>query len=65
MNAHAVTYPALQRRLITQRRSRALFLVRSTQQVRTRTLVLTEVARAVIAAASLVAWCASLLLIAG
>jgi hypothetical protein len=25
MNAHAVTYPALQRRLITHRRQRALF----------------------------------------
>ena len=65
MNAHAITYPSLQRRLITQRRSRALFLVRTTQQVRTRTLLLTEIARAIIAATSLAAWCASLLLIAG
>jgi hypothetical protein len=65
MNAHAVTYPSLQRRLITQRRARALFLVRTTQQVRTRRLLLVEVARAVVALAALVAWCGSLLLIAG
>jgi hypothetical protein len=65
MNAHAITYPSLQRRLITQRRSRALFLVRNTQQVNTRTLYLTEITRAIIAATSLIAWCASLLLIAG
>lgn len=65
MNAHAVTYPSLQRRLITQRRSRALFLVRTTQQVRTRKLLLTEVARAVVAGVALAAWCCSLLLIAG
>jgi hypothetical protein len=65
MNAHAVTYPSLQRRLITQRRARALFVVRTTQQVRTRRLLLVEVARAVVALAALVAWCGSLLLIAG
>jgi hypothetical protein len=65
MNADAVTYPSLQRRLITQRRARALFLVRTTQQVRTRRLLLVEVARAVVALAALVAWCGSLLLIAG
>ena len=65
MHAHAVTYPSLQRRLITQRRQRALFLVRATQQVRTKRLLLTEIARAAIAALALVAWSASLLLIAG
>ena len=65
MNAHAVTYPSLQRRLITQRRSRALFLVQNTQQVSTRTLILTEVTRAIVAATSVAVWCASLLLIAG
>jgi hypothetical protein len=65
MHAHAVTYPSLQRRLITQRRQRALFLVRTTQQVRTKRLLLTEIVRAAIAALALVAWSASLLLIAG
>lgn len=64
-STHALTYPSLQRRLITQRRSRALFLVRSTQQVKTRRLLIAEVARAAVAAAALGAWCFSLLLIAG
>jgi len=65
MNAHAVAHPSLQRRLITQRRSRALFLVRTTQQMRTRRLLAVEIARAVVAAIALAAWCCSLLLIAG
>jgi hypothetical protein len=65
MNAHAVTYPSLQRRLITQRRTRALFLVQTTQHVRTRKLYLTEVVRAAVAGLALTAWCISLLLIAG
>jgi hypothetical protein len=65
MNAHAVTYPALQRRLIAQRRQRALFLVRTTQHMRTKRLLLVEAARAAVAALALVAWSVSLLLIAG
>jgi hypothetical protein len=65
MHAHAVTYPSLQRRLITQRRQRALFLVRTTQHVKTKRLLVTEIARAAIATLALVAWSASLLLIAG
>jgi hypothetical protein len=65
MHAHAVTYPSLQRRLITQRRQRALFLVRTTQQVRTKRLLLTEIVRAAVATLALVAWSLSLLLIAG
>ena len=65
MNAHAVTYPALQRRLITHRRQRALFLVRTTQHVKTRRLMLREIARAAVAAFALVAWSVSLLLVAG
>jgi hypothetical protein len=65
MNAHAVTYPSLQRRLLTQRRTRALFLVRTTQQVKTRALLLTEIARAAVALVALSAWCVSLLLVAG
>ena len=63
MNAHVVTYPALQRRLISDRRSRALFLSRNTQHVRSHTAV--EIARAAAALLALVSWCASLLLIAG
>jgi hypothetical protein len=63
MNAHAVTYPSLQRRLITQRRTRAFFLVRTTQQVKTRKLYLIELARAAVALAAVAAWCISLLLI--
>ena len=65
MNAHAVTYPSLQRRLSTQRRTRALFLVQTTQHVKTRQRYLTEVVRAAAAALALSAWCISLLLIAG
>ena len=65
MNAHAVTYPALQRRLITERRQRALFLVRTTQHVKTKHLILREAARAAVATLALVAWSLSLLLIGG
>ena len=65
MNAHAVTYPSLQRRIITERRQRALFLVRTTQHMKTKRLVFTEIARAAIATIALVAWSLSLLLIAG
>jgi hypothetical protein len=64
MDTHALTYPALQRRLISTRRSRALFLPRTTQHVRSRG-VLVEVARAAVGLVALAAWCASLLLIAG
>ena len=64
MNAHALTYPALQRRLISDRRARALFLPRTTQHVRSRSLVV-EVTRALAALLALATWCASLLLIAG
>ncbi len=65
MNAHAVTYPSLQRRLITQRRQRALFLIRTTRHVKRDRLLFTEVVRAAIAALALVAWSVSLLLIGG
>jgi hypothetical protein len=64
MNAHALTYPALQRRLIADRRSRAFFLPRTTQHVRSRGVLL-ETARAVAALLALATWCAALLLIAG
>jgi len=64
MNTHVVTYPALQRRLISTRRARALFLPRTTQQVRSRS-VLVELARAAVAFLALATWCASVLLVAG
>jgi len=65
MNTHTLTYPALQRRLNATRRSRALFLPRTTQHVRSRHGVLVELARAAVALLALATWCASLLLIAG
>ena len=64
MKAHTLTLPALQRRLISTRRSRALFLPRTTQHVRSRD-VLVEVVRAAVALAALALWCVSLLLVAG
>jgi len=64
MNADTLTFPALQRRLISSRRSRALFLPRTTQHVRSRD-VLVEVVRAAVALAALALWCVSLLLVAG
>ena len=65
MNAHALTYPALQRRLISTRRSRALFLPHTTQHVLRTRDVLIEIARAVAALLALAAWCVSLLFVAG
>jgi hypothetical protein len=65
MNAFAVTYPALQRRLISTRRSRALFLPRNTQHVLGARAVLVEAARAAVALLALGAWCVSLLLVVG
>jgi hypothetical protein len=64
MHTQVLTYPALQRRLISTRRSRALFLPRTTQHVRSRRTLLVEIARAAVALAALAAWCGSLLLIA-
>jgi len=64
MNAHAVTYPALQRRLISSRRSRALFLPHATQHVRSHSVAV-ELARAAVALVALGTWCVSLLLIGG
>jgi hypothetical protein len=63
MNAHAVSYPALQRRLIADRRSRALFLPRTTQRLRSTSLFL-EIGRAAIALAAATAWALLLLLAA-
>ena len=63
MNAHAVSYPSLQRRLIADRRSRALFLPRTTQHLRSRSL-LVEIGRAAVALAAATAWALLLLLAA-
>ena len=63
MNAHAVSYPSLQRRLIAKRRARALFLPRTTQHV-SRASIAREVARAVIALSGVAAWAAAALLLA-
>ena len=63
MNAHAISYPSLQRRLIARRRSRALFLSRTTQHV-DRTSVRREIARAAIALSGVVAWAAVVYLLA-
>ena len=65
MNAHAIAYPSLQRRLITHRRHRALFLPRTTQHLKTKRLWFTEITRAAIATLALLAWSMSLLLLAG
>ena len=63
MNAHAVSYPSLRRRLIADRRSRALFLPRTTQHLRSRSL-LVEIGRAAVALAAATAWALLLLLAA-
>jgi hypothetical protein len=63
MNAHAVSYPSLQRRLIADRRSRALFLPRTTQHVR-RSSLFFEIGRAAVALAAATAWALLLLLAA-
>ena len=55
MNAHVVSYPSLQRRVMVQRRTRALFLRRTTQHVNSRGLLL-EIGRAAVALTAVVAW---------
>jgi hypothetical protein len=62
MNAHTLSYPALQRRLIADRRSRALFLPRTTQHLRRSSSLLREIGRAAIALAAATAWALLLLL---
>ena len=64
MNAHAISYPSLQRRLIADRRSRALFLARTTQHLRSTRAIVVEIARAAIALAALAAWAAVLIVFA-
>jgi hypothetical protein len=62
MHAHSMTYSTLQRRLISQRRSRAFFSSHTTQHVRTRGTAL-ELVRAALALAGAAAWCAVLLVL--
>jgi len=64
MNAHAVPYPSIQRRLISQRRSRALFLADATQQVNSHGALVPELARAAVALGAVVAWCSLLFILA-
>lgn len=64
MHGHSMTYSTLQRRLISQRRSRAFFSSQTTQHVRTRVTAL-EIVRAAVALASAAAWCGVLLVLAG
>lgn len=72
MNAHAYSYPSLQRRLIASRRSRAFFSPRSTPRVRrvsrprprarvSRVSLAGEIGRAAAALSSLLAWSAALI----
>ena len=63
MNAYAISYPSLQRRLIAERRSRALFLSRTTQHV-DRASLPREVARAAVALVGIAAWAAAVYLLA-
>ncbi|HTO13722.1 MAG TPA: hypothetical protein VMQ51_19275 [Candidatus Binatia bacterium] len=63
MNAHTVSYPSLQRRLIADRRARAFFLPRTTQHLRRSSLLL-EIGRAAVALSAATAWALLLLLAA-
>ena len=64
MHAQSMTYASLQRRIISQRRSRAFFSPRTTQHVRTRVTAF-EIVRAAVALAAALAWCCVLLVLAG
>jgi len=63
MDAHALTYPALRRRLVAQRRARALFLRPTAQHVE-RLSIAREVGRAMLALAAASGWCAVVALLA-
>jgi len=64
MNAYAISYPSLQRRLIAGRRARALFLSRTTQQVGRTASLPGEIARAAVGLAAVAAWAALAVLLA-
>ena len=67
MNTHALAYPSLQRRLISQRRSRAFFSSRTTHHLksraRTRRVFALEIARAAAALGAVAAWSALVMLL--
>ena len=63
MNAYAISYPSLQRRLIARRRSRALFLSCTTQQV-DRSSLGREIGRATVALIGIAAWAAAVYVLA-
>jgi hypothetical protein len=63
MNTHTVSYPSLQRRLIAERRSHALFFSGTTQHVG-RISLLREIARAAIALAGITAWATAMFILA-
>jgi hypothetical protein len=62
MNTHALSYPSLHRRLIADRRSRALFFSPTTQHVSGS--LLREIVRAAISLVGIAAWAALVLLLA-
>jgi hypothetical protein len=62
MNTYTVSYPSLQRRLIAERRSRALFFGKTTQRMDS-TSVRREVVRAALSLAGIVAWAALVVLL--
>jgi hypothetical protein len=64
MNVHAVSYPSLQRRLIVNRRSRALFLARTTQHVSSARTLSREIARAAVGLLGVALWALALVLLA-
>ena len=64
MNAHAVSYPSLRRRLIAERRSRALFLARTTQHVSSPPSLLREIGRAAVGLLGVAVWGAAIVLLA-
>jgi hypothetical protein len=63
MNAHTISYPSLQRRLLARRRSRALFLSRTTQHV-SRASLSREIGRAAIALSGVATWAVAVYLLA-
>jgi hypothetical protein len=63
MNSHAVSYPSLQRRLVAERRARALFLRPTTQHV-SRASLLREIVRAALALIGIALWGLALVLLA-
>lgn len=64
MNAHAVSYPSLRRRLVAPRRSRPLFFTRDTQQVSSGRVLLREAARALVGVLGVALWGVALVLLA-